>query len=233
MEGKKRYYNSVEWGILKQDVGNLRSNGTSFLREMGFNASSNISFNHEQFYNELERIDLLFKTTKSTCIVIFDPYSPNIKRCSIPGKVTSLTQVLDFIKNNNLDLRNYKITIIERIIDVLEPFCGVVMTDGKGNTVIETLLDSSNLIDLTSAGVDTSKIRTYDFCDFEESHVVPYIINKIKMDCQHYRGYYEFIYGKYNGTSDIYYTYYSDNEEYLNIFKPSVLSLSPKRTNLY
>ncbi|MFA6777331.1 MAG: hypothetical protein WCR80_02630 [Bacilli bacterium] len=229
----KKYYNSQEWGILKQDLGNQRSNGSDFLREMGFNITNNISLYPEQFYNELESLHTMMNEAKASFIVIFDPIASNIKRCSIPGEVTSLNQVMEFIKSNNLNLSNYKITFIERLLEIPDSFCGVVMTNGKADTIIEILLNSINLVDLTSAGVDPSKIQYYDFYYFDESLVVPRLINRIKLDCEHFKGYYEFIYGKYNGTTDIYYTYYSDNKEYTNIFEQNPRVLSLKKTNLY
>ena len=80
--------------------------------------------------------------------------------------------------------------------------------------------------------MDPSKIRYYEFYYFDESRVVPYIINRIKMDCEHYEGYYEFIYGKYNGKTAVYYTYYSDNKQYTNIFEQNQQVLSLRKSSL-
>lgn len=219
---EKKYFNSQEWGILKKGLGDQRSNGIDFLVEKGFPTTKNVSYYSNEFYSELENINKMMQEASSSFIVIFDPITPDIKRCSIPGKTTTkLSQVMDFIKEKDLNINNYKITFIERMLAVDDSFCGVVMTNGKGDTVIEILQDSINLIDLTSAGVDPTKTQYYEFDHFEESHVVPYLINKIKMDTQHYEGYYEFIYGQFRGRPDVYYTYYSNNKDYINIFENS------------
>ncbi len=219
MEKKQKYYNSIDWGIVTKKTEKARSDGIKFLKETGFESMNFVSYNCNEFLNNLDEIDKMLKSTKSGYIAIFDPINPEIKRCSIPGDATCIKHVLEFIKINNLNLYDFKISFTERILDVEDSFCGVVMTDGKGNTVIEIYVDSSNIVGLTSAGVDPEKTQYYRFYDFGNAPGVKQIINKIKTNCEAFSGYYEFIYGKVNGKAKVYFTSYSDNPQYLNILK--------------
>jgi hypothetical protein len=203
MEGKKNYYNSIEWGIITQNTKESRSNGIAFLKSYGFDTMNFASYDSEQFLDNLKQIAEMLKATKSGYITIFDPISPDIKRCSIPGNVVEINQVRDYINDNKIDLTKFKVSFTERILDVPNSFCGTVITDGSGNTIIEILKGSSNIMELTSAGVDASKTEFFEFYDFEKVFWVPQIINIIKEQCQCFRGYYEFIYGKVNDRTSI------------------------------
>ena len=96
MKEVKKYYNSQDWGILKKELGDQRSNGMDILVERGFSTTQNVSYYPKQFYDELENIDKMMKEATASFIVIFDPVRSDIKRCSIPGKTTTkLSQVID------------------------------------------------------------------------------------------------------------------------------------------
>ena len=108
----------------------------------------------------------------------------------------------------------------EIIKEVKNSFAGVVMTDGKGNTVIETISGTCDTRELTSTGADATRIKRYEYENFDDYTLgEPRIIKEIRDMCQYFNGYYEFAYGNIRGENNVYFTFYSSNEEYINIFK--------------
>ena len=64
------------------------------------------------------------------------------------------------------------------------------------------------------------RINTYRYISFDDLiPQTPSKINEIKEMCQYFKGYYEFAYGEIRGIKDVYFTYYSPNENYINVFE--------------
>ncbi len=226
-EPEKKYFNSSDWGIIPQDGEDHRSEGLTFLQDYEFTTANYVFYDAYQFINNVKEINEMLCNTKSGYITIFEPVSPEAKRCSIPGNTIDVKQIVNYIKDNKMDLTKYHVCFAERILSVFNSFCGTAISDGKGNIVIEILLNSDNLIDLTSSGVDRTQTQFFRFYDFEEKVIGAKFIKKIKKDCQFFKGYYEFIYGQVNGVIDVYYTSYSKNKKYLNILDQQIAENNP------
>lgn len=212
----KEYYNSLEWGIIKDNSASNRKQGFEFLKKiqlpMGDNFSIEVS-EYDHYYDELNA-----RIEKSHYLVIFEPPSNQFDRYGIYN-INSGEQITEFIKEKGELIKDYNISFVEIIDQTEKSYVGTVMSDGKGNVIIETLNGTCDSRELTSRGADSSKIRQYIFNSFYHYNDVPRDILDIKEICQYFKGYYEFAYGSIRGEEKIYFTFYSSDEAYTNIFE--------------
>lgn len=216
MNNKVRFYNSIKWGIQETDIGNIRNNGMQHLKELKFATTDYKSLSYKNFC--LNFNSLLDAMKGSEYIIIFEPPNENFQRYGI-DYTDNQSEVRDFISSKGNFLDEYNVSLIEKINEIDSSFCGTVISNERGNVVIETLKGSVDSRFLTSTGADYENIECYEFNGYELNSRVPSIILKIKKDCEFISGYYEFAYGEVKGKKGVFYTFYSDNEKYRNIFK--------------
>lgn len=221
---KNEYHNSLEWGILGDNISHIRGSGFDYIKQLGLPTGNNFSISYSDYEKNKSKIQEVIKD--SQYIIIFDPPGYDFFRYSLDEIVNDVQKIDDFLMNNtamndyNIPLNYYNISFIEFIEKIPTSFAGVVMSDGQGNTVIETVSDTCDSRELTSHGAERSRIKEYTYISFDDYIIgAPKYIQQIKDVCQYFRGYYEFSYGKIRGVSNIYFTYYSNNPKYINIFE--------------
>ena len=215
-EKVKKFYNSLDWGIINKNCNTIRGNGFIFLKNLNLPMGNNFSVKSQVYQNR--KFEIENEISKSDYIVIFDPSSNNFQKYGMHN-VNSVTSIDDYIDKNNININLYNISFIEQIKKVDNSFVGTVMSNGKGKTIIEILSDTVDSRELTSRGANSKLIKTYDFTEFNDyCFNVPAIIKEIKKMCEFFQGYYEFAYGKIRDEKDIYFTFYSKNKKYINIF---------------
>ena len=213
----KKYYNSLEWGIINVGSDGIRNKGFQFIKNIGLPAGNNFNLKFAELENSKEKV--MREINDSNYLVLFDPPNNNFKRFAI-NNVNSYDKIIDFINRNNCDLSQYKVSFVEKINTIPNSFAGTLISDGKGNTIIEIIKNTCDTRELTSTGADSNEIEQYRFISFDDCGIkVPSNIKEIKEICQYFRGYYEFAYGKIRDRKDIYFTFYSSNSEYINIFE--------------
>ena len=213
----KKYYNSLEWGIIDQDSREVRKNGFDHIKKIKLPTGHNFSVGYHEYQVRKTQIADMIKDSKY--IVIFEPPNKSNTRYGITS-ISSIDQIDEYIIKNNYNLQKYNVSFIEIINELQNSFAGTVMTDGNGNTIIETIDGTCDSRELTSIGANAKHINSYRFMSFDDNDSnVPRIIREIKEMCQYFRGYYEFAYGEIRGIKDIYFTFYSPNENYINIFE--------------
>ena len=214
---KNKYFNSLDWGIINESLGVLRSNGFDYLKKLELPVGNNFIVKYKDYLNNKEEFNERIKD--SEYLVMFEPPNNAYQKYAI-FSVNNTDQIDDFIKDNDLFLDNYCVSFVEMIKVIDNSFAGVLMSDGKGSTIIEIVNGTCDSRELTSRGVDPKKTRKYESFDFEDELIgAPKIIKEIKDICQYFKGYYEFAYGSIRGEKKIYFTFYSSNDEYINIFK--------------
>lgn len=127
---------------------------------------------------------------------------------------------------NNLSFR-----LIEQIDKCDNCFTATFFSNGRGSLILEAI---SNTVDnrfLTSGDerYEHKRIRidfsnsTLTQCD---NFQVLCLLNNYLKDLMWIKGYYELSYGKLNGYKGVYFTYFSNDETYMNIFNKNLVSLN-------
>ena len=220
---KKIFYNSAEWGIQENGLDKIRYNGFEFLNKIGCNTSEFYSLTIQDALKKPESVDRIF--SKGIPFVVL--LEPNSKKYPKMGKynVKNRKTLYGMIKEIKPEMwKNYSISIVEQIQDNGKQFVGTAISDGKGKLFMEFLLGTTNSKYLTSTGADPTKLDWCAFSDYETMTHFPKkvpldIVEKIKQSCQFFEGYYEFVYGKSRNINDIFFTFYSNINDYKNILK--------------
>ena len=214
---KKNYFNSLEWGIIDSDSRTIRGNGFEYLKELKMPTGNNFSVSFNEYLSNKATIQKEIEA--SNYLVIFEPPNNTYKRYGL-NNINSTEMIDDFIEKDKPSINQYHISFIEQILKTDKSYVGTVMSDGKGSTIIETLSGTCDSRELTSRGADPKRIQQYIFNSFQDKvWGVPRDIAEIREICQYFKGYYEFAYGRVRNEEQIYFTFYSSNEHYINIFK--------------
>ena len=213
----KQFYNSLEWGIIDTETREMRKNGFDYLKQLKLPTGNNFSVKYSEYLLKKNEIAKIIEN--SAYIVIFEPPNKDCQRYGITN-VDSISVVDDYLAENNFNLDNYNVSFVEMIKERPDSYAGTLLSDGTGNTIIETIDRTCDSRLLTSTGADSQRIKYYHYLSFDDQiRTAPREINEIKEICQYFRGYYEFAYGEIRGLKDIYFTYYSPNDKYINIFE--------------
>lgn len=220
---KKKFYNSTEWGIQESELEKIRGNGFRFLNKIGCNTNE---FHSLTIRDAIKKPDILDKIFSKGIpfIVLLEPNDkriPKIGRFEVKDKETLYSMITE-IKPEQW--KNYYISIIEQIQENGKQLVGTAISDGKGKLFIEFLLGTTNSKYLTSTGADSSQLDWCAYIDYETMTQYPKkvpleIVESIKQSCQFFEGYYEFVYGKSKDKDDIFFTFYSNINEYKNILE--------------
>ena len=218
---KKFFYNSTQWGIQEKELNQIRSKGLEYLDERGIKTNKHYFLSIKEAIKDTDELDKIFSQGRPFLILLepADKKNKKIGRFNVTDKLT-LYKMIREIKPEKWN--DYVISFIEQIQENGKEFVGTAISDGKGKLFIEFLRGTTNSKFLTSTGCDPSKIDSCCFIDFEEPIKLPKkipseVVESIKKDCHLYKGYYEFVYGRAGNDNDIYYTFYSDIDAYLNL----------------
>lgn len=218
---KKTFYNSTQWGIQEKDLNQIRSRGLEYLDEIGIKTNKHYFFSIEEAIKNTSKLNEIFGQG-IPFLVLLEPNNKNNKkigRFNVKDKKT-LYEMINTIDPNLW--KGYIVSLIEQIQENGKEFVGTAISDGKGKLFIEFLKGTTNSKKLTSTGANPTKIESCCFSDFDTPVLLPKeipieVVESIKKDCQYFKGYYEFVYGKSESKDDIYYTFYSNIDAYLNI----------------
>lgn len=218
---KKKFYNSVEWGIQEKNINQIRNNGLEFLESIGCNTCKHYSLCIKDIIKNKRIMEEVFDG-KTKYLVVFEPSD---KKKSKIGKfnIGDKNEILEMIKDiSPEEWENFRVSFVEQINPNQHSFSGVAISDGKGKLMIEFILGTTDSRELTSRGADPKKIESCYFCDFDTISKTPktipiQLVKQIKESCHFFKGYYEFVYGDSENDRDIFFTFYSDIDKYLNI----------------
>ena len=217
----EKFYNSIQWGIQKDGLNQIRSNGLNYLERIGCKTNLHYNFSIEEIIKHPKKINEIF-SNDCFYIIILEPINNKMSRIS-EFNINQKEQLYKLILNlNPKNWKKYTVSIIEQIQSNDKSFVGTAISDGKGKLFIEFLRSSTNSMQLTSTGANPKKIDSCYFSDFETISIMPKhipieLIEKIKESCHFFKGYYEFVYGRSISTDDIFFTFYSDIAEYRNL----------------
>ncbi len=220
---KRQFYNSVQWGIQTENIDKLRGNGFEHLRKIQCRTGKYYSLDIGQAIKKPEELDKIFGD-ELPFLILIEPNERKLEKIAefnVRDKKI-LYKMIQTIPPESWG--NYTISFVEQIMAHDKSFVGAAMSDGKGKLFIEFLRGTTNSKYLTSTGADVERLDTCEFRDFDTisqypKHIPIELIQKIKDSCHFFKGYYEFIYGKSKEDKDIFFTYYSDIEAYLNLLK--------------
>jgi hypothetical protein len=219
----KKFFNSVDWGIQKENINTIRSNGLDMLDNMGCNACKHFSLSISQAIKDKNLINEIF-SNGNMYLVLCEPNTSQKSRTGSLGvkNADGLYQIISRI--DPITWQEYNISIIQQIIEIEHSLAGTAISDGNGKLLIEFITGTTDSRMLTSCGADPTRLDLCFFGDYDTISVMPHnipirIIEKIKDSCQYNKGYYEFIYGKAETEEDVFYTFYSDIKAYRNILE--------------
>lgn len=219
----KKYYNSVEWGIQKENVDKIREKGFEFLREIGCKTCNNYALKIQDISKNTEKAKKVFDGSTAYLVVFESSNKKKEKKGKFNVKdINELYEIINSISSE--DWQEYTVSCIEQIQYIENSFSGTALSDGNGKLLIEFILGTTDSRELTSRGANANKIDYCYYSDFETisriSTKIPLeLIENIKQNCHFFKGYYEFVYGKSKGNPDIFFTFYSDIPEYRNLLK--------------
>ncbi len=218
---KKKFYNSTEWGIQESNLDTLRAEGQKRLRRMGCKTGKFYSLTIEEAIKDQEALESIFGDDLPF-LVLLEPRKRNDEKLGEFG-IRDQKGLYELIKRLPAEKwRDYRISFIEEIQETKGSFVGTAISDGKGRLYIECLPGTTNSKQLTSTGADSAELDTCYFSDFDTISKFPEkipieMIEEIRKSCHHFKGYFEFVRGKSKDKEDIYYTFYSNIPDYLNI----------------
>ena len=94
---KKRFYDSLEWGIINEESNVMRENGLDFLKEIGLPVGDNLSIKLSDYEKYNEKVKELLNNDEY--IVLFEPPNNSKKRYGFSSK-DSTFQIDEYITKN-------------------------------------------------------------------------------------------------------------------------------------
>lgn len=220
-----KYHNLIEWQILKEDILNHRARGIEFLKQIRCPTPKYYFAEAQEVKKDKERFNKILKDY-GPFLVIFDPKDNKKERVGY-FSVNHLDEIGDIF---SLNLEDYGASFIQQIQDVRPCFSGSAVSNGEGKLIVEIIKDTVDVRNLTSCGADTKNVDRAYFDDFDFLCLAPewleyFFLKEIKDYTQYFTGYYEFAYGMLNGQKGLFFTSYSDNPTFQEIFNESQFNI--------
>lgn len=211
------FYHSSAWGF-DTSVINKKEEAKRFLNSIGLQCC----IIHICDYSEARAFFDADNTGNCFLVIAIDKRSLKYTGCF---DITSFGQLQNFVTSiivrNNFSIERIKCLFINQMHWCPGCFTANIISDGKGNAIIEFIEDTVDNRLLSSGGGYKLKPKKILFNDFEmvycdEVSVLIKLWDSLKT-CLFYRGYYECSYAMINDIKKVYFSYYSDKEIYQNI----------------
>ena len=219
------YYHSTDWGFDDnyQQKKRLSRNRLSALKLPMLNS---ISCN----FHELSSGKVSLGQNRVYLVTVDDPS----KACPRRGYfgISTITElescIIQDFGENSLSLNTCQCHLIEQLFPCDGCFTGAIFSNGTGDLVCEVIADTIDNRELTSGSTREYKRNRIIYCEgvlsfCDNIRIWATILPEISI-CITHKGYYEFAYGLVRGTKGVYFSYFSEDSAYQNIF-PFQISL--------
>lgn len=216
----KKYYSLHDWNINSSttlDVYPSASN-IAFLKAIGCNVPIYLIEQIDVVLNKKIYFKNLF-SNNGPFLVIFEPARNDVKRY---GKINVISY--DQIEKQLREMTNThpKIRIIQQILKHKHSFAGAAISDGNGRLYVEIIRDTVDVRNLTSTGASPLLLDSIAYIDFYNLCVTPnHCIRSFReiIDITlHHKGYYEFAFGLIDSIPGVYFTSFSKNVLFQNLW---------------
>lgn len=210
------FYHSIEWGFDLNYI-NKKKRAMLFLNAHEFpTCLSKIC--------RFDGIDEMFEKEECCYLVMVSKKKDDSKRSGY-FNIVNKRQLIDSMFEDygkEIDYNNFVYCFIGQMQETLGCFTATLFSDGKGNIVIEYLTDIVDNRFLTSGSMGERTPSCITFRDFTlidcDSFIILEKLYGIVKKCFFLKGYFELSYAVVHGKKDVYFSYYSSDDIYMNIF---------------
>lgn len=209
------FYHSKDWGF-DTSVLKKRENAMSFLNSIGLHCCIKCICDQsmlESVFRELKGHRFL--------VIIIDIITLEYTGFFDITNCEQLSTQVNRVVNDNFRQDRIRYCFIDQMQECPGCFTSNIISDGKGNAIIEFIVDTVDNRYLTSGGQYVHLPKRILFNDYKMVYCDNYKVlmrlwESIKT-CLFFKGYYECSFALVNNQKDVYFTYYSNEEIYQNI----------------
>lgn len=211
-----KFYHSSAWGF-DTSIIEKKEKAKRFLDEVGLPCCIECLCKHNEVKNFFDRRNIKYPLL----LIVID--RETYKQIG-SFDIMNFSQVQGLVKPNLssffcADRLTY--CFIDQMFPCRRCFTATIISDGKGNGIIEFLTGIVDNRYLTSGGGNKLIPERIIFNDYklvycDDMIVLKTMWNSLKI-CLFYRGYYECSYATINNVNNVFFSYYSDDEAYQNI----------------
>lgn len=221
--GGTMFYHSIEWGF-DVDYINKKEDAKAFLNKLGLRCCIDEVC-------DFDKLNLKFNNNKNISYLVISFNKKNPKNRMGYFDICNYNQLLRHIKIDwGCDFQELEFYFIVQMKHTLNCFTATLFSNGKGDVIIEYLkgvVDNRYVTsgsDNNNNSLFTEKIYMHDYslvyC--EDYSVFTCLYEVIKV-CSFFEGYYELSYANVHGEKGIYFSYYSKDKIYQNIFEIDII----------
>lgn len=210
------YYHSIEWGF-DTDYMKKKNKAMCFLQKHCFKTC----ISRVCSYSEIAS---MFFENEGCFLVMISKKNNSAERNGY-FDISNYSQLLDRIANDygkDCDLSEYDFCFIDQLEKMKDCFTANIFSDGHGKIIVEYLMDTVDNRDITgysqNGKIPHSIIIDNDVLVKCDSYLVLMNLYDVIKKCIWLRGYYELSYATVHSKPDIYFSYYSSEDIYMNIF---------------
>lgn len=217
------FFHSTDWGF-DFDYQKKKENSREVLSQLDLSILNSFSYTYFELLDNLSLIDsneVYLVTVDSTIASI--PRHGYFDVSSIPNLLETI--VADFGSDNTV-LKTCRCYFIEQLFACKGCFTGALISDSKGNLICEVIDGIIDNRELTSGSSKSLYRKLIVYVDGKLSSCDDYLLwSKLLPQleiCIKYKGYFEFTFGRVRNKLDVYFSYFSSDKTYLNIFNNDV-----------
>lgn len=210
------YYHSIDWGF-DLEYFHKKNKAMVFLKEHSLTTCISSICGHKD-------LNMYFHDDRPYLVMVTNEKKRSLKKGYFGiCRIEKLEENLKKDYGPDIDWDDFEFCLINQMMETPDCFTATLLSDGNGNIIIEYLKGTVDNRRLTSGGNEPDRPSGIIFeeclpikCD--DYHILLKMYDVIKK-CFCLKGYYELSYAMVNGNKDIYFSYYSSDENYLNIFR--------------
>lgn len=215
-EGNILFYHSIDWGFDTAFIEKKRK-AKEYLDSLSLPCCIDGVCNA----NEAKRI---LDTNNPGCYLV-TVKNPRTNQGDGYFGIQTFSQLLEKMKKSfgqNCSLDEFEFCVIEQLEKIPGCFTSIIMSDGKGNAVVEYLEGTVDNRFLSSGGEFKGTPQRIIFCGYDVIYcnnfsVLKRLYSSVKT-CLYFKGYYECTYATLHGEPGVFFSYFSTDQMYQNIF---------------
>lgn len=218
-----KYFHSTDWGF-DDNYQNKKIMSRRGLESLGLPMLSSFSI----LASDLDQVFMDAHVDTVYLVTVDDPCKefPRQGYFNIMSSAELNKKIQRDFSNRKDVLSRCRCFFIEQIFPCLGCFTGVIISNGLGKIVCEIISDTIDNREITSGSTVSSRrkrIIYYDgkLCCCEDFYAWRLLVPYLQL-CKDNLGYYEFSYGKVGEKHGVFFSYYSKDKVYQNIFEHDI-----------
>ena len=209
------FYHSRDWGFDTSAI-EKKEKAKEFLNRIGLPCCIKHICNHSE-------VNAFFRKDNKNCYLVMVLDTESLKYTGFFNIISreQLLAQIDRIVNDDFCMNRLRYCFIEQMHEFIDCFTANIISDGKGNAIIEYIQGTVDNRCLSSGGIQKTKPQKIVFNDYKMVFCDNYKIFMLMWEsiktCLFFKGYYECSYALVNEIKDVFFSYYSDEEIYQNI----------------